>query len=82
MERTLKDFSAIYGVPIQYLFAGHLHHSKDEEIGINSEVINVPSIVGVDPYAFSLNKTSNASGKLIVFDQLEGKVCEYTLKLN
>ena len=82
MERTLKDFLTIYRVPIQYLFAGHLHHSKNEEIGIGSEVINVPSIVGVDPYAMTLNKTSNASGKLVVFSQTEGKVCEYTLRLN
>lgn len=82
MERTLKDFSAIYGVPIQYLFAGHLHHSKVEEVGINSEVINVPSIIGVDPYSLSLHKTSNAAGKLVVFEQLHGKVCEYTMKLN
>lgn len=82
MEKALRDFSSIYGVPIQYLFAGHLHHSRSEEVGINQEVINVPSIVGVDPYALSLNKTSNAAGKLVVFDQLEGKVCEYTLKLN
>lgn len=82
MERALKDFSAIYRTPIQYLFAGHLHHSKTEEIGIGSEVINVPSIIGVDPYAMSLNKTSNASGKLVVFSRAEGKVCEYTLKLN
>ena len=82
MERALKDFSNIYNVPIQYLFAGHLHHSKVEEIGINSEVINVPSIIGVDPYSLSLNKTSNAAGKLIIFEKNKGKVCEYTLKLN
>lgn len=82
MERALKDFSAIYGVSIQYLFAGHLHHSRVEEIGINSEVINVPSIIGVDPYSLSLHKTSNASGKLVVFEENKGKVCEYTLKLN
>lgn len=82
MEKTLRDFSSIYNVPIQYLLAGHLHHSKSEEVGINSEVINIPSIIGVDPYALSLNKTSNAAGKMIVFDQLDGKVCEYTLKLN
>ena len=49
---------------------------------MNSEVINVPSVVGVDPYSLSLNKTSNASGKLLVFEQTKGKVCEYTLKLN
>lgn len=82
MENAIKEFSKIYSVPIDYLLAGHLHHSRIEEVGINSEVINVPSIIGVDPYSLSLNKTSNASGKLLVFEQTKGKVCEYTLKLN
>ena len=82
MENAIKEFSKIYSIPIDYLLAGHLHHSRIEEVGINSEVINVPSIVGVDPYSLSLNKTSNASGKLLVFEQTKGKVCEYTLKLN
>lgn len=82
MGKAIKEFSKTYNVPIDYLLAGHLHHSRTEEIGMDSEVINVPSIVGVDPYALSLNKTSNASGKLLVFEQTRGKVCEYTLKLN
>ena len=82
MENAIKEFSKIYSIPIDYLLAGHLHHSRIEEVGMNSEVINVPSIVGVDPYSLSLNKTSNASGKLLVFEQTKGKVCEYTLKLN
>lgn len=82
LEKTLKDLSAIYNTQIKYLFAGHLHHSKLEEIGINSEVINIPSIIGVDPYALSLNKTSNASAKLFIFEEGKGKTCEYTFKLN
>lgn len=82
MEKAIKDFSSVYGVPIQYLIAGHLHHSKTEEIAVNSEVINVPSIIATDPYALSLNKTSDPAAKLLVFEQLYGKVCEYTLKLN
>ena len=82
MENAIKDFSKTYNVPIDYLLAGHLHHTKIEDVGINSEVINVPSIVGVDPYSLSLNKTSNAAGKLLVFEQTRGIVCEYRLKLN
>ena len=82
MENAIKEFSKIYNVSIDYLLAGHLHHSRIEEVGINSEVINVPSIIGVDPYSLSLNKISNASAKLLVFEQTKGKVCEYTLKLN
>ena len=82
MESAIKEFSSIYGVPIQYLLAGHLHHSKVEEVGVNQEVINVGSIIGIDSYSLSLRKTSNASAKLLVFEQTKGKVCEYTLKLN
>lgn len=82
MKTAIDEFSRIYNVPIQYLLAGHLHHNKTEEVGVNSEVINVGSIIGVDSYSLSLRKTANASAKLLVFDQLKGKVCEYTLKLN
>lgn len=82
MENAIKDFSKTYNVPINYLLAGHLHHTKIEDVGINSEVINIPSIVGVDPYSLSLNKTSNAAGKLLAFEQTKGIICEYRLKLN
>lgn len=81
MERALKDFSHIYHVPISYLLAGHLHHTKIEEIGSCSEVINIPSIVGTDPYALSLNKFSDPAGKLLVFEKGNGKICEYTIKV-
>ena len=82
MKTAIDEFSRIYNVPIQYLLAGHLHHNKTEEIGINSEVINVGSIIGIDSYSLSLRKSANASAKLLVFEQTKGKVCEYTLKLN
>ena len=82
MKTAIDEFSRIYDVPIQYLLAGHLHHNKTEEIGVNSEVINVGSIIGVDSYSLSLRKTANASAKLLVFEQTRGKVCEYTFKLN
>ena len=82
MKTAIDDFSRIYNVPIQYLLAGHLHHNKTEEVGVNSEIINVGSIIGIDNYSLSLRKTANASAKLLVFEQTRGKVCEYTLKLN
>lgn len=82
MKTAIDEFSRIYNAPIQYLLAGHLHHNKTEEIGVNSEVINVGSIIGIDSYSLSLRKSANASAKLLVFEQTKGKVCEYTLKLN
>lgn len=82
MLKAIDDFSRSYGVPIDYLVAGHLHHSKTESVGINQECINVPSIMGVDDYSLSLNKTSNAGATLLVFENLKGKVLEYSIKLN
>lgn len=82
MSAAIKEFSSIYGIHIKYLFAGHLHHNKVEEVGVNQEVINVGSIIGIDDYSLSLRKTSNASAKLLVFEHGKGKTCEYTLKLN
>lgn len=81
MEKTLKDYSSMYGVPIQYFICGHLHHSRTEEIGRNQEVINVPSIIATDPYSESLRKTSDPAAKLLVFEQLRGLIAEYRLKL-
>lgn len=82
MGNAIKEFSSIYGIHIQYLLAGHLHHNKVEEVGVNQEVINIGSIIGVDDYSLSLRKTSNASAKLLVFEQDKGKTCEYIFKLN
>lgn len=82
MAAAIKEFSSIYGIHIQYLLAGHLHHNKSEEVGVNQEVINIGSIIGIDDYSLSLRKTANASAKMLVFEQNKGKVCEYTFKLN
>lgn len=82
MSNAIKEFSSIYGIHIKYLLAGHLHHNKSEEVGVNQEVINIGSIIGIDSYSLFLRKTSNASAKLLVFEQDRGKTCEYTFKLN
>lgn len=82
MTQQMQDFEKIYGVPIDYLIAGHLHHSKSETVGINSEVINIPSIMGVDDFSMKLNKISNAGATLLVFEKLKGKVVQYDIKFD
>jgi len=82
MEKAIKDFSKTYNTNIDILIAGHLHHSKCETVGINSEVINVPSIIGVDDFSMSLNKTSNAGATFLILEEGKGKVQEYNIKLN
>lgn len=78
--KAIDEYSRAYKVPIDYLICGHTHHDKKEEVGIDTEVIHVKSIIGVDPYGMSLRKTSNPGANLFVFEQGKGKVMEYTYK--
>lgn len=81
MEQAIKDFSQIYRVQLDFLVAGHKHHSRSETVGVNQEVINVPSIIGVDDYSLSIHKTSNAGATFLVFEKGKGKSIEYAIKL-
>ena len=81
MEQAIKDFSQMYRVQLDFLIAGHKHHFRSETVGINQEVINVPSIIGVDDYSLSIHKTSNAGATFLVFEKDKGKVIEYSIKL-
>lgn len=79
---AVNEFSRTYDTKINYILAGHKHHAKYEEMGMDCEAINVRSIIGVDNYGLSLNKTSNAGASLFIFEAGLGKTCEYTIKLN
>jgi len=81
MDNALKDFSRIYNVNLNYLIGGHLHHGKYEEVGQNVEVLNIPSIIGIDDYSLSLLRGSNASAKLFCFEENNGKSMEYSINL-
>lgn len=80
--RTLREFSQLYGTKINYLISGHLHHKKVEEVGQDIECIRIPSIIGVDDFGLSLRKASNASAKLLCFEEDKGIDIEYNIKLN
>lgn len=81
MEQAIKDFSRTYKVDIDFMVGGHKHHQSSTNIGIQSDIISAPSIIGVDDYALSLNKTSDPGATLFVLEQGKGKVMEYNIKL-
>lgn len=81
MERAIKDFSKTYKVDIDFMVGGHKHHQNSSNIGIQSDIISAPSIIGVDDYALSLNKTSDPGATLFVLEDGKGKVMEYNIKL-
>ena len=81
MEDAIKDFSNTYNTNIQILIGGHMHHYKAETVGVNKDVINVPSIIGIDDYSMSLNKTSNPGAVLFCVEENKGVTLEYKIKL-
>ena len=81
MEKSIKDFSRVYKVNVDFLVGGHKHHSASENVGIQSDVICAPSIIGIDDYSMSLNKTSDPGATLFVLERGKGKTIEYNIKL-
>jgi hypothetical protein len=81
LENAIKDFSKTYGVDISFLIGGHKHHQNSSNIGIESDVISVPSVIGVDDYSLSLHKTSDPGATLFVLEAGKGKTMEYNIKL-
>lgn len=81
MEKAIKDLSKVYNIRIDILIGGHVHHTKIETVGINSEVINVPSIMGIDKFALSLNKIANPGATFLIMTENEGITCQHNIKL-
>lgn len=81
LKKAIIDYSSIYDVKISYLFGGHMHHSQQEDVGIDSEIILVPSIIGIDDFSMQLRRTSNPAAKMFCFEESIGKTIEYTFKL-
>lgn len=76
LGETLKDYSVTYKIPLDYVFSGHWHSSFSGEIGIDSEYISVRSLIGVNPYSMSINKTAKAGASLFTFELGRGLTCE------
>lgn len=81
LGNAIKDFSNTYNTKIDVLIGGHMHHMQEETVGINRDVISVPSIIGIDDFSMKLNKTSNPGATLFFIEEGHGVVHEYKIKL-
>lgn len=79
---AVNEFSRVYNTMINYIIGGHKHHAASDEVGMDCEAISVKSIIGIDDYSMSLNRTANAGATFLMFEEGMGKTCEYTIKLN
>ena len=82
MEKAIKDFSKVYNTRIDILVGGHIHHMAAKNVGVNSDVVNVPSIIGIDDYSVSLLKSANPGAMLFVIEDGYGIVQQNNFRLN
>ena len=81
LENSLKDYAHMYGLNIDYLLTGHLHSKLEKTVGFGKEIIQAPSICGIDPFAQSIKKGCDAGAKMMILEKSEGSVVEYNIKL-
>lgn len=82
MEDAIKNFSATYKTPIDILIGGHKHHKEVDNVGIRVDAVSVPSIIGVDDYSMSLNKTADAGATMLFVEAGKGISIEYNIKFD
>ena len=69
-------------MPIDILIGGHKHHKETENVGFNIDAVSVPSIIGVDDYSMSLNKTADAGALMLLVEDGKGISIEYNIKFD
>lgn len=82
METAIKDFASVYKTPIDILIGGHKHHKEADNVGIRVDAVSVPSIIGVDDYSISLNKTADAGATMLFVEEGKGITVEYNIKFD
>lgn len=82
LQNAIKDYSNIYETKIDYLVAGHVHHSHFENCGVRRGIIGIGSVIGSDDYSMKIRKASDATASFIIFEKGKGKVDEHTFVLN
>lgn len=81
LEAAMKDFRGMYKTDVDMLIAGHLHHSFSETVGVNSDIMRTPSIIGIDDFSMKCHKTSNPGATMFCIERDAGKTKEYHIKL-
>jgi hypothetical protein len=82
LAKSIKDFSDIYDIRVDYIFGGHKHHNEFVNCGVRKGAIGVGSIVGSDDFSMRLRKAADATASFVIFEEGKGKTDEHTFVLN
>ena len=82
LSKAITNFTNTYNTVIDILIGGHMHHLKTETIGVNRDVISVPSVIGIDDYSMTLGKTSSAGAIFLIIEKKKGITQQYNIKFD
>lgn len=82
LGRAIHEFENTYGRNIDFVFGAHFHHGKSEDVGRKRGVFSIRSIMGIDDFSISLNKTADAGASLIRLEEGRGHTFTYNICLN
>lgn len=81
-SNVVQNLTLITKIVPDLVVMGHYHHHFEEEIQRGIELIINSSLSGVDTYAKEMRLTSRPAQKFLVFDEDEGKLCTYNIRLD
>lgn len=81
LETALNKFSNKYKAPIDILVGAHKHHYNAKTVGRCTEVIGIPSVVGIDQFAMDVGKTSNPGALMFTVERGLGVISERRFNL-
>ncbi len=83
LGQSVKDYTLLYGEKIHLLLVGHLHYNNSKTVGIsdvgNVDVVQFPSICGIDEFSMQLKRAACPGGKLIIVDGADRVVYDFVL---
>ncbi len=73
LESLMRYFEDLYNVTIDACYGAHFHSESSKAVGVGNvgskRVIRVPSMIGLDPYAKSIQKNNRAGAYFACFDE-------------
>lgn len=81
VNNVVQDLTLMTKELPDYVMYAHVHHNKSDEVhGV--EIIVNPTLSGVDDYAKEIRKTSKPAQKFLIFDEGEGLLSTYSIRLD
>jgi hypothetical protein len=79
---TVKDYMSMYNKHIDLMICGHMHSGYEQDISLDTKVIRIPSICGIDDFSVRIHKFARPATKLLLLNKINKNILTYDINLN